>query len=45
MADIFISYSHEDVAWAEELEQRILYWSSMTVWRDVRIARGRSSKD
>lgn len=40
MADIFISYSHEDVAKAEELEQHILNWSSMTVWRDVRITPG-----
>lgn len=40
MADIFISYSHEDAARAEELEQRILNGSGMTVWRDVRIAPG-----
>ncbi|HYI11016.1 MAG TPA: toll/interleukin-1 receptor domain-containing protein [Thermoanaerobaculia bacterium] len=40
MADIFISYSHEDVARAEEIERSLLDSSTMTVWRDVRMAPG-----
>ena len=40
MADIFISYSHEDVALAEKIEAEILRWSKMTIWRDHRIAPG-----
>lgn len=40
MADVFISYSHEDAAVAERVEAEIKRWTDLSVWRDVRLAAG-----
>src|SRR5579872_2350818 len=39
MCDIFISYSHQDVALAEQLEE-YLKSQGLDTWRDVRLAPG-----
>lgn len=40
MADVFISYSHEDSAVAERIEDEILRDTALSVWRDARVAAG-----